>query len=318
MDKTIQILLNNDIPKIVYAGHNMRGIRCLEAISSNEQISVVASISQPVDKSENGYYSSIQKTSENLKIPVYCPNNINKQEFIDYIIDTYNPDLCLLVGYPQIIKNNFFNKFSYGCINCHASPLPFYRGAAPLNWALIRGEKQWGISIIKIDQGIDTGDILAQDFFTISKNDTIKTLTEKVNALYPPLIIKTIMGMVKGHLNVIKQDTLSGSFCTKRFPDDGRIQWKTMNSIEIHNLVRALTEPYPGAFTFYKGEKLKIWETALVQEEYIGIPGRIAGLRDDGVIVIAKDRGLLVKKISPYNGSTNPRNVLNKIGSDLI
>lgn len=295
----------------------MRGISCLEALVCHTG-SVVAAISHPPSAENKGYYQSIRRTAQDLNIPVFSPENINDPELQKFIFKDLRPDIMIMAGYAYLIRKSLYSRFLKGCLNLHASPLPHGRGAAPLNWALIRGEDRWGISIIDIDSGIDTGDILAQAFFDISPSDTIKTLTDRVNNLYPPLLIETLDKIERADAERMIQDPNEGSYFTKRFPKDGLIDWASMTARNIHNLVRALTKPYPGAFTHFKGRKIIIWDTELLHVDYWGIPGRIAAKSKDGVIVIAKDRGILIKAAGLEDqDNLSPGNIFGSVGSDL-
>lgn len=306
-----------DILKILFAGHNMRGIRCLEALVRHYG-SVVAAISHPPSAESKGYYQSIRRMAQGLNVPVFSPENINSSDFQTFIFNDLKPDIMIMAGYSYLIHKSFYSRFPKGCLNLHASPLPHGRGAAPLNWALIRGEKRWGISIIDIDSGIDTGDILAQSFFDISQSDTIKTLTDRVNELYLSLLIETLEKIGRADAVRIIQNPDEGSYFTKRFPKDGLIDWASMTAEDVHNIVRALTKPYPGAFTHFKGQKTIIWETELLRVDYRGIPGRIAAKRKEGVVVIAKDRGILIKAVGVGDQDhMSPGTFFGGVGSDL-
>lgn len=303
--------------RIIYAGNNMRGIICLEELIKGGE-NIVAAIAHPIEKEEGGYYQSIKATAEKHRIPVFQPKDVNSKDFIDIVKNKIHPDLMIMVGYSQLVREELYSVFPLGCLNLHASPLPFYRGAAPLNWLLINGESQGAISIINVDSGIDTGDIIAQKSFEIKPEDNIRTLTEKVNKLYPPLLIETLRKIKEGSVVRKKQNPDEGSCFTRRFPRDGKINWVNMSCEDIHNLVRALTKPYPGAFTFYEGKKVFIWETQLLKTDFFGIPGRIAYIKGKDVAIIAKDRGILITSAGyGFEEKVPPSKIFKKVGSDL-
>ena len=241
--------------RILFAGNNKRGVVCFEHLL-NKGFNVVAAISHPPVNEEGGHYSSIREVVTKSKIPLYHPVNINSKDFVEIIRTVIRPDLIVLVGYAQLIKEKILGIPKHGCINLHASPLPYYRGAAPLNWMLINGEKKGALSIIKVDEGVDTGDILKQITFDIKKDYDINNLIAISLKEYPNMLCDVIAEIANGKCKSIKQDSKSGSYFTKRFPRDGYINFSLMTAEQIHNKIRALTKPYPGAFSFYNKNKV--------------------------------------------------------------
>lgn len=291
--------------KIVYAGNNQRGIECLKALNDSRH-DIIYAIAQ---SGENGWYSSIHKTAENLRIPFSIEDKPNNPEFLKKL-ESLKPDLTVMCGYSKIVCKKFREIPKNGCINLHASALPFYRGAAPLNWALINGEKEIGLSIYEVNDGVDTGPIIAQEKFSVGLEDTIKDVLKKTLEIYPKMLLRVCDDFERGIIEKKLQNLNEGSYFTKRFPKDGEINWETMTDLQIHNLVRALTKPYPGAF-FYQNNKIMktyVWETELEKRDFFGIPGRVAKKEGNDIIVIAKNRGIKLK---------NPDKKI-KSGEDLI
>ena len=177
--------------KIVFAGNNLRAIICLNYLIK-KKINVILAIGHTKKKTDSKYYSSIKNISKKEKLNYINPNSLNNNSILNKL-DKIKPDLMILVGYSAcILKKEIYNIPKYGTINLHASLLPRYRGGSPLNWVIINGEKYTGISIIKVNKGIDTGKILAQQKILIRKRENILTLTKKVNKLYPKLLYQTI------------------------------------------------------------------------------------------------------------------------------
>jgi len=227
--------------------------------------------------------------------------------------------LIVMCGYSKIIGQEILQLPLEGCINLHASKLPRYRGAAPLNWALINGEKEIGLSIYKVDRGIDTGDIYAQETFEVSEDFTIRDALDKTLKIYPRMLLEVCDKIENGTIYPISQDPNEGTYFTKRRPKDGEFNWASDTAEQVHNKTRALTHPYPGAFFIHNGKKYFVWKSNLERKNYYGIPGRVAARHSDGgVTVIAKDRGVRLTKVQEQEQDEKPARDLFKTGEDLI
>ena len=301
--------------RIIFFGNNERGVICLEKLIEAKK-NIVGVVTLP-DKMQPSWSRNVATIAKTYDLKTLQPLDVNTQDSVTQL-KSLNPDLIVLAGYPRLVCEAIRSMPSLSCINLHASPLPNYRGAAPLNWMLINGERRGGISIIEADQGVDTGDILAQEFFEIAENDDYKSLLDLTLNLFPKLLLRTISNLQSGNLKRIKQNTTEGTFFTKRLPEDGLIKWDLMTSIQIHNMVRALVYPMPGAFTYIGEKKLIIEKTQPIKREYRGVSGRISANWPSGIIVMCKDRGLLVKNIrSQSNTLINARDVMPQTGFDL-
>jgi methionyl-tRNA formyltransferase len=203
-----------------------------------------------------------------------------------------------LAGYNNILKKEIISFPKKGAINLHGGKLPDYRGVAPINWQIIKGEKVGGCCIIFVDEGIDTGDIIEQEFYDIGENDTAGDVVQRQLEIFPPMLLKAVQNIEKGTVNSTKQDLAEGSYYTRRYPDDGRVDFASMTALDAHNMIRAMRGPYPPAFCFYNDKKIYLLGSELLKEKIIGTPGRIALKRPEGVIVIARDRGLLITEVS--------------------
>ncbi len=300
--------------KIVLAGKKDRATACLDKLlSSKHEVSTVVT---PVNDSAGFWYPSLSERAEQNNIPVSSPENINSESAIEYL-KNINPDAVVLASYTQIIGKDLLSIPEYGFINLHGGKLPEYRGSSTLNWMVINGETEGGVSIIKIDEDIDTGPILTQEKFTIAPSHTIADVVKTTLEVFPRLLTETLDKLEQGGIKEIPQETTQGAYYHSRKPEDGRIDWRTMRDVDIYNLVRALTKPYPGAFFYYNGEKYLCWKAGLVEEEMKGIPGRVTRKTQEGAIVIAKNRGVLIKEIQKEDKEEqNARDVL-KTGDTL-
>ena len=219
-------------------------------------------ISYSKSEVKNFLHTDFTSYCSSMNIPFYSFRENMKDPIIIDQIKSWEPDLIIAVGWYHMIPKCIRTIPKYGVIGMHASFLPNYRGGAPLVWAIINGEKEVGISLFYIEKGVDTGDIVEQSKTTVNLNDTIKTVYEKIETLGKELLIKNVPLILKGVSKRKQQNYLQTKIWPQRSPKDGIIDW-SCHSLEIYNYIRAQTKPYPGAFSFYKGEKLIVWEAKL-------------------------------------------------------
>ena len=283
--------LKSSMLRIIFAGNKQRGITCLEAVNKYHDIVGVVG-----NKKVNGKNNFIEKARE-LELPILNPKNINDSKFID-ILKPLKPDLTILAGYGSIVKKEFIAIAKYGCINLHGGKLPKYRGSSPMNWALINGEKKFTITIIKVDKGVDTGDILLEKTFKIDNKHTIADLHDIANANFPDMLIDVISQIQNGKFKSIVQNNNQSSYYPLRFPDDGLIFFDQYKANEIHNRIRALTSPYPGVSCYYHKKQVVILKSKLPRRSFFGEPGRIYRVtKNKGILVCAKDKCLWLEKV---------------------
>lgn len=217
---------------------------------------------------------SVAALAAEHNIPVYTPNDINHSIWVEKIRQL-QPDVIFSFYYRDILKKPILDIPARGCINLHGSLLPKYRGRAPVNWALIKGEKETGATLHYMTENVDAGDIIGQCRFRIDDNDTAFTVQNKLAENAAHLLDKYLPDIKAGNVVRIPQNLEQSCCYGRRGPDDGLINWHQSN-IEIHNLVRAVTHPYPGAFTFKQQNKLYIWKTRLSTQKSTGKkPGTI-------------------------------------------
>ncbi|CCQ94645.1 Methionyl-tRNA formyltransferase [[Clostridium] ultunense Esp] len=235
--------------------------------------------------------------AEKNNISVYMYKNINDKRFIE-IMKEKKIDLGVSMSFDQIIKEDLRQVARFGFINCHAGKLPNYRGRNIINWAIINDEKEIGITVHFIDNGIDTGDIIAQKAISITEEDNYGTLLEKVTYKCPEILYESIIKIKNGNFERIKQDHINGSYFSYRRMGDELIDWN-WSSRRIYNFIRALYEPSPGAQTYYKGEKIHVWESQEIDYPiYISTPGEIIGKNNNGIIVKTGDSAIMINKVS--------------------
>ena len=183
-------------------------------------------------------------------------------------------DLLVVAGWPLIFSKELINAAKYGTINLHAGRLPHYRGGSPLNWQIIEGKKTIYISIIKMVKKIDAGPVYMSKKIMIKRNENINDLYNKVNKLYPNMVLEVIQ-KIKKNIKPRRQILKFRRYLKQRTDEDGKIQWKKMTNYQVFNFVRAITSPYPGAFYFNKGKKLRLLSCKISKSKQIIKPGSI-------------------------------------------
>lgn len=203
----------------------------------------------------------VKKYAERNNICVLQPEKINTCQFIS-ILKEKSPDILVAVAYGNILPQEILDIPPQGCINVHASILPKYRGAAPINWAIIRGERKTGVTTMLMDAGLDTGDILLKREIDISENMTAGELHDKLAFLGAEVLKETLWQVREGTIKRIPQNDSEATYAPMLKKEMGLIDWDR-SSIDIHNLIRG-TNPWPGAFTCYKGKHIKILKSSIV------------------------------------------------------
>jgi len=218
--------------------------------------------------------------AESRGIKLFQPLKLRAPEVVSEL-RTLAPDLIVVVAYGQILPKSVLDIPKYGCINVHASLLPAYRGAAPINQAILDGRTETGITTMLMDVGLDTGDMLVKKITAIAPFETAGELHDRLALLGREAMEETLRQLCAGTLHPEKQDDSLSSYAPMLKKEDGRIDWRR-NAGDIHNQVRGL-DPWPGAYTYLDGEVLKIAHTA--PEEGVGEPGAIVSADPDGVRV---------------------------------
>jgi len=239
------------------------------AEAGHEIAGVVTRIDKPAGRGRNVAAPAVKTVALQMGLPVFQPKRVREPAFID-TLRTLNPEVVVVAAYGQILPKEVLALPKYGCINIHASLLPACRGAAPINWAILRGDTATGVTIMQMDEGMDTGAILMQEGLPIGPGDTTGTLTEKLSALGAKLITKALPLVQSGLLKPIIQDGSKATLAPLLKKEDGLIDW-TLPAADIHNRVRGFS-PWPGAYTFLGGGMIKILETEALPGE--GEPSR--------------------------------------------
>jgi len=243
--------------RIVFLGTPEFAVPSLEALV-NRGHDVVGVFTQPDrPKGRGGVIaeSPIKIAARRLGIPIHQPERIRRPESVE-ILRRLAPEMMVVVGYGQIIPQTLIDLPAYGVLNVHASLLPKYRGAAPIQWAIANGETETGVTIMQIDAGLDTGDILLQRSTPIGPDETAPELAARLAYLGAELLIEAIDQIANGTAHPKKQDEQQATYAPLLKKEDGRVDW-TRPAGSIYNRLRGFT-PWPGAYTTFRGQQLSI------------------------------------------------------------
>jgi len=251
---------------VVFAYHNM-GIVGLRALLAHG-FGVPMVFSHEDDPGENRWFGSVSEFCRERGIPVFCPKDANAAPWPGRIRET-RPDLIFSFYYRSMLKKEVLDIPALGAMNLHGSLLPKFRGRAPVNWVLVKGETETGVTLHFMTEKPDAGDIVGQAAVPIAFEDTARTLFGKMEAAAAALLDELLPRIAKGDIPRRPNEIDRGSYFGGRRPEDGRIDW-SRPAVEIYNLVRAVTRPYPGAFTELEGERLTVWRALPLPA--VGVP----------------------------------------------
>lgn len=282
--------------RLVFAGHNPRGVSSLrKLLEAGHEVALV--LVHP-DRDDD----EVAVAAREAGLPVEAPADVNAAASTARIA-ALAPDAVVLAGYGRIVREPLLSLAPHGCLNLHAGKLPRYRGSSPLNWALINGEREFTLSVTQVDAGVDTGDVLAERTFPIGPSDTIADLHATATAVFPDLLLEVLERIENGTLERRPQDAASAAYYPLRFPEDGFLLWDALSAEQAHNRIRALTDPYPGAFTFHGRRRLRVLASRPHEPPLHGEPGRVYRVSAAGLLVCAADRALWLERVVDEAGA---------------
>lgn len=255
---------------------------------------VVTQPDRPSGRGKKLKESEVKKTALELGLPVFQPDRIKKKENVE-ILKKYSPDVVVVVAYGQILSGEILEIPRYGCVNVHASLLPKLRGAAPLNWAIINGETKTGVTTMKMDTGMDTGDMLLKAQVAIDESMNAGRLHDILMHKGAKLLTETLDKLEKGLLKPEKQDDALLSYAPMLNKENQKINWSG-KAKDIHNLIRGLS-PLPVAYFVMEGEPVKVYESSYTGEKTDYPPGYVIKAADDGIYVASGDGVVILKEI---------------------
>lgn len=280
--------------KIIFMGTPDFAAASLEALiaSKHEIMAVVTQPDKPKGRKGELTPSPVKTIAVEKGIKVYQPVRVREQEFVE-ILRGYNPDVIIVVAFGQIIPESILEIPKYGCVNIHGSLLPKYRGAAPIQWAVLDGEKETGVTTMLMDKGIDTGDILLKRVINLAEDETAGSLFDKLMALGAETILETLEGLENGSITPEKQGESPTDYAKMLTKAMGLIDF-TRTAAELDCFIRGMN-PWPSAYTVLYGKTLKIWKAKPVDGN--GGAGSVLSVGKDSFIVCCGENALEILEV---------------------
>jgi methionyl-tRNA formyltransferase len=276
----------------------------LEALTRQPDFAVLAVVTQPDRPSGRELKpqpSPVKQLARRKNLPVLQPERARNESFIQEL-RALAPELMVVAAYGQILPQAILDLPRHGCLNVHTSLLPKYRGAAPIQWAILEGESQTGVTIMKMDAGLDTGGILTQQATPVQPEDDSQKLHDRLAQLGATLLVPTIRDFVAAKISPHPQPAEGASYAHKITREDGRLDW-TQPAPALWNRIRAFM-PWPGAFTHLPAEPrpllLKVWEAQVAERS--GAPGEILGADKTGIVVACGRQSLRITNLQREGG----------------
>lgn len=295
--------------RVVMFGYQTWGYRTLEALVGAEH-DVVLAVTHP--RSDHAYESiwsdSVADLAAAHDIPVLIRSRPDDEDLLRHLKEA-DPDIIVANNWRTWLPPHIFGLPRHGTLNVHDSLLPAYAGFSPLIWALINGEREVGVTAHLMNEDLDAGDIVVQRAVPVSDTDTATALFHKTVALIAPVTTEALALIASGRTDWARQDPGKASFFHKRSIEDSKIDW-SWSAEELERLVRAQSDPYPNAFTFHRGARVRVIAAAVSRGRYGGTPGRIFIREGDGVVIVAgadarrgRNPGLVIKQVRLDDGT---------------
>jgi len=276
--------------KLIFLGTPEFAVPTLEALVSagHNILEVVTQPDRPKGRHQTLTPSPVKQAALRHNLKVFQPERIRHADSVAHL-RALAPDAMVIVGYGQIIPQSIIDIAPLGVINLHASLLPELRGAAPIQWSIARGHEKTGVTTMRIDSGLDTGDIAMKWETPVDPNETAPELSPRLASAGADLLLQTLIGLANETVKPVPQNSSLATWAPILKKEDGRIDW-TLPAQTIHNLIRGL-QPWPGAFTMFRGQSLHLWRSRLVATKWKLAPGAL--VQDEGVFAVAGDGSAL-------------------------
>ena len=284
--------------KVVYMGTPDFSVGALEAIinSGHEVTAVVTQPDKPKGRSKELQISPVKACALKYNLPVFQPVKIKEAEAVAKLRE-FEADIFVVAAFGQILSKEILTMPKYGCINIHASLLPKYRGASPIQWAVLNGEEVSGVTIMQMDEGIDTGDILMQETVTLDAKETGESLFDKLAVCGADLIVKALNAIEAGEVTPIKQDENLSTHVGMLKKEFGRMDF-SQDAVVLERKIRGLNS-WPSAYTYFKGKTLKIWDADVADASGFAKAqcGEVVDVTKDSFLVMTGNGLLAIKDV---------------------
>ena len=282
--------------RIVYMGTPDFAVLPLEEMikAGHEVVAVVTQPDKPKGRGKNMQFTPVKECAVKYDIPVYQPLKVRDEKFIE-ILEGLKPEIIVVAAFGQILPEAILELPRYGCVNIHASLLPKFRGAAPIQRAIIDGEKETGVTIMYMEKGLDTGDMIAKTVVPITNDETGGSLHDKLAKAGAKLIVETLPKIEADDTEAVKQNDEESSYAKMLSKDMGILDFSKTAS-ELDRLIRGLN-PWPSAFTKLDGKTLKIYDVSILSEAFTENPGTVIRVTKKDFVIVCGEGGLLVKSL---------------------
>jgi len=272
--------------KVVFMGTPDFAVGALESIiqAGHEVTCVVTQPDKPKGRGKEVQISPVKACALKYDLPVFQPVKIRTEESVAALRE-YEADIFVVAAFGQILSKEILDMPRFGCVNIHASLLPKYRGAAPIQWAVIDGEEETGVTIQQMNEGVDTGDILSQEIIKLDKKETGASLFDKLAICGAELIVSTLAEIEKGSLTPVKQDESKATHAKKLQKEIGRLDF-SQDAIVLERKIRGLNS-WPSAYTHFKGKTLKIWDADVIEKNSLSFKtyGEVCEVNKDSFVI---------------------------------
>ena len=287
--------------KVVFMGTPDFAVGALEEIikAGHEVTAVVTQPDKPKGRGKEMQISAVKACALAHNIPVFQPQKIKAPEAVE-TLRTFEADIFVVAAFGQILSKEILDMPKYGCVNIHASLLPKYRGAAPIQWAVIDGEKETGVTIQQMNEGVDTGDIISQEVVVLDPKETGASLFDKLAVCGANLIVKTLDAIEKGTITPKKQDESKSTHAKMLSKEMGKLDF-SQDAVVLERKIRGLNS-WPSAYTYFKGKTLKIWDADVVDvpesnEEIKKVCGSVCDVTKDSFCITTGNGILRVNEV---------------------
>ena len=283
--------------KVIYMGTPDFAATGLEAVvkAGHEVAAVVTNVDKPANRGKQIQFSDVKKKALEYDLPVLQPARVKDPAFMESLA-AYQADIIIVVAYGHIIPKEILEMPKYGCINVHASLLPKYRGAAPIQWAVVDGEEKSGVTIMQMNEGLDTGDMIAVSEVILAEDETGGSLFDKLSIEGGKLLADTLQKIESGNIHPVKQPAESPTAYARMIKkSDGLVDWRK-SALQIERLVRGLN-PWPSAFTYLGKKSLKLWSVKVDTAESGKEPGTVFDIDKKGFKVQTGEGSLQILEL---------------------
>jgi methionyl-tRNA formyltransferase len=288
--------MSRDPFRIIFMGTPEFAVPSLEALiqGPDELVAVVTQPDRPKGRSRQLIPPPVKILAQQHQIDCHQPAAIRSEEFIS-VLNDYGPDIIVVAAYGKILPEAILTLPRHGCINVHGSLLPRHRGAAPIQWSIIKGDPEVGVTIMQMDKGMDTGDILMKSALVPAADETAGSLFEKIARLGSQALMDTIDMIGQGGLAMMQQDDALATSAPMLKKEDGLIDWQK-TAAEVDCLIRGL-DPWPTAYCFLEGRKLQLFKPEVVYQSTSRRPGTLLRADREGLLIATGGSCLLIREI---------------------